>query len=123
MLRDPHVAGREHDRRGGRDVEGAGTIAAGAARIEYRAFGRRDRDRIGAHRLGEADELGGTLTLDAETDEQPGDLRLGRFSPHDGRHRRGRFLGREVFLAPKLFDQGWEHDHISRKLRRMRRLL
>ena len=51
----------------------------------------------------------------------PGDLRRRRLAAHDRGHRRGRFRGREVFLAPKLLDQGWEHDHISRKLRRMRR--
>ena len=78
-------------------------------------------DRIRAHGLREADELGRPLAFHAEADEQPGDLRLRRFALHDGGHRRGRFRGRQVFLVAKLFDEGWEHDHISRKLRRMRR--
>jgi len=76
---------------------------------------------VGAHGLREADELRRPLALDAEPDQQSGDLRLRRFASHDRGHRRRRFRGREVLVVTKLFDESWKHDYISRKLRRMRR--
>ena len=117
VFRDPDAAGRDDKRRDGRDVERVRAVAAGATRIEdVRELPRQAR-RPRAHGTRQPDDLGRTLTLHREADEQTRNLRALRAAFHDLFHRRGRFLDREVLSTLELFEERGEHQ-ISRKLRR-----
>ena len=112
VLRHAQSGSRGHECRGGRDIERAGAIAAGAARVEDIVERPRQLHRIGAHRPRQADDLGRTLALHREADQQRGDLRRRRLAAHDRAHRLGGLIDRQV-LAPHQFFQQRRNDHRS----------
>ena len=117
VLGDLDAAGGDHERRHGRDVERVRAIAAGAAGIEDVGVLPRQPGRPRAHGPREADDLGRTLALHRQRDQEPGNLRRLRAAFHDLVHGRRRLLDGEVLTPLQLLDQRGEH-HISRKLRR-----
>ena len=76
--RQARSGGDEGDR--GRQVDRAGSVAAGAAAVGERIIGPLERRVGGAQRAGGADQLVGGLALDLEGDQQRGDRRLGQAS-------------------------------------------
>jgi hypothetical protein len=118
VLRHAHAAGRDDERRDGRDVERVRAIPAGAARIEHRVMGGRELRGSRPHDAGQADDLGRAFPFHGQGDEQPGDLRRLRLARHDGFHRGRRLLGREVLAPLQFLEQSREH-HISRKFLRI----
>ena len=86
VLRDPGAGRCRDDRRDGRDVERAGAIATGAARVDR---ARRQRDRHGgpSQRAGESRDLLHRLAAHRERGEQARKLGRGRLASHDAAHR------------------------------------
>ena len=124
VLRDAETRARQHqrDRRG--DVEGTGTVAAGAAGVEHVVEPPGERHRVRPHRARQADDFRGALAFHREADEQRRDLRLGRAAFHDLGHRGRGLLAREVLAPHQLLDECGKHRAYPRrstKLRRMRR--
>ncbi len=71
MLGDRHAGRRRHQRRGGRDVEGAAAVAAGAAGVDHAGAVVRDRGRPAAHGGGGAGRSPPTvLALHPQGDQQ-----------------------------------------------------
>ena len=66
--------------------------------------GLRQLHGVGAHRLGEPDDFRRPLAFHRQADQQRADLRRRRLAAHDGAHRLGRLVDREV-LAPHQFFQ------------------
>ena len=98
VLGDPHARARDDQRRQGRDVDGAGAVAAGPARVDdgpTRAV-QRDVDGLGEpqHRAGQSRELGSRLALGPERDGEAGDLGVGRLAGEDRGHGLLGLLGR-----------------------------
>ena len=78
VLGDRHAEGCDHERRGRRDVERPGAVAAGAHDVD-RPDGRLHADHALAHRRGEASELVHGLAAHPEAHQQRREL--GRASP------------------------------------------
>ena len=73
-----------------RDVDGAGAIAAGAARVEDLARPARQRHRVRAHRPRQADDLRPAARPSSQPDQQPRQLRRRGLPRHHELHRRRR---------------------------------
>ena len=104
-----HAARGEHERRERRDVEGVRPVAAGAAGVEARRAGTRQRHRVRPHRAREADDLPRTLPLHRQRDQEAGDLGRGGGALHHLPHRRGGLLRGQI-LAPQQRVERVTHD-------------
>src|SRR6185503_3580048 len=80
VLGDRQARGGGDEGDGGRQVDRAGAVAAGAAAVGERVIGPLERRIGGAQRAGRADQLVGGLALVLEGDQQGGDRRLGEAS-------------------------------------------
>ena len=85
VLGDGHSRRSDHEGGGGRDVEGIGAVAAGAAGVHG---GNADVDAQGvvSHNLGHAGNLVRRLALDAQRREEGPDLGFGGLAGHDFLH-------------------------------------
>ena len=94
VLGDGDAGSGHDDRRERRDVEGAASIAAGAARVEHR---RRRGDGVGELEdgAGEAVELVDGLALGPKGHQESADLDRRHIARHDRPHGRGGLIGRQ----------------------------
>ena len=108
MLGDAHARARDDQGRQGRDVDGAGAVAAGPARVDdgpTRAV-ERNVDGLGEaqHRAGEGRELARRLALGPERNGEAGDLGVGRLAGEDRGHGLLGLLDRQVLSAEEPAD-------------------
>ena len=96
VLGHRNAASRNDDRGHGGDVERAGAVSAGSARVDDRLRWM-DLVRELQHRLGEPDDLVDRLALRAKRHQEPPHLRRCRLALHQRAYRLGRFLGRQRF--------------------------
>jgi hypothetical protein len=87
VLGDRHAARGRDERHRGRDVEGAGVVPAGAARVDERLPVRADRSDPAPHRLGESRDLLRRFALHAQRHRERGDLGGRRAAGQDLFHR------------------------------------
>ena len=89
VLGDPRPGGGGHDGGHGRDVDGAGAVAAGATGVDERHPEVGQVDVLGEveHGPHERRQLGCGLPLGPERDSECGDLRVGGVARQDLRHR------------------------------------
>ena len=109
--------GRSDERGGGRDVERALAVAAGARGVDEVGARRLHGEHVVAHRLRAARDLVGGLALRAQRDEEACDLCLRRLAAHDLVHRLERLRAREVVAVEHPGDRRLDHSLPSRKLR------
>ncbi len=105
VLRDARPRCCRHDRGGGRDVQRAAAVAAGAGRIDEVAPLRVDGDDVLAHCLGATGDLVGGLALCAQRREEGADLRGRRLAAHDLAHHPPRLLAREAVPVDEAGDR------------------
>ena len=86
VLGHRHARRRRHQGGAGGDIEGARSIAAGAASVDG-AIGCVDFDRLGPHHPGGADDLVDGLATDPESHEESAHLRRRRLARHDDLER------------------------------------
>ncbi len=120
MLGDRHATPGDDEGAGGRDVEGAGGVAAGADDIDRAGRGV-DRKRLPAHDAGRAGDLVDGLAAHPERHQQRADLGRRRIAAHDDVERRlglafgqllaGRHLGQE---RPQIAGRCVAHRSILR---------
>ncbi len=97
VLGDLHPCAGSDESRGGRDVEGAERVPAGADHVhEHPLMGALHRDGRPAHPVGQAGDLVGGLPFDAETHEEPGHLGIVQSTAHQLVEDGGRLLPGEV---------------------------
>ena len=100
VLGDPDARAGDDERRGGRDVEGLGAVAAGAAGVEHLADRRRHRHGPRPHRAREPDHLAGPFALERQRHQQTSDMRRLGLAVHDQPHRLSGFVARQVVEPP-----------------------
>ncbi len=88
MLRDRGARSRGDDRRCGRDVEGAGAVAAGPAGVDERLPDRGNGRRPGPHDARGSRDFLGRLAFRGEGCEERGDHGRGDVPVHDPREQR-----------------------------------
>ena len=84
VLGDRHARRRRDQRGAGRNVEGAGAVAAGAAGIEHVAIAKIQRTRACEHRAHRACKLVGLGALDFQRDEERADDGVEQLTPLRG---------------------------------------
>ena len=87
----------ESDRR--RDIEGARTVAAGAARVYEGAFPPFDRGGLLAHHLGESGYLVHRFALAAQGDQKPSNLCIGGVATQDLIHHGPRGIAIKILVG------------------------
>ena len=114
VLRHPNAARGDHDRGARGNVEGAGSIAPGSARVEQVVVPLRHLHRMRPHRARESHDFRRTLAFHRQADQQAGDVRRRRAALHDLAHGGCRFVRGQILMPSELVDQRWEHrDPIS----------
>ena len=83
MLGHRHAAAGDDEGGGGRDVERALGVAAGAAGVDG-TLGRRDGGHVRAHGPRSPGDLLDRLTANAQRHQERADLGLGRLAAHQG---------------------------------------
>ena len=113
MLGHAHARPGHHERRSGRDVEGAFGVAAGAAGVHQHSLRRAGRIedglRVVAHGGGKADQFLHGLALCAECSEQGDDLRVAHTAGEQLLHGRIGFRAAEVFSGFDFFGRFSDH--------------
>ena len=109
MLRDAGTGRCGDDRRRGRDVDRARTVAACAGRVDEVVPLWPDGKDVGSHRLGAAGDLVGGLAVEPHGDQEAPDLRLRRFAAHDLIHHLARLRTREVAAFEQLGEGSANH--------------
>src|SRR5581483_635340 len=117
MLGHRSACGRGDDRGGGRDVEGASPVAAGADHVDDVVPPRVHGEDVLAHRLGAAGDLLRRLALRAQGDQEAADLRWRRLAAHDLAHRRACLRPAQRAALDQLGDALLDHGAPTRKLR------
>ena len=95
VLGDGHAARRDHDRRGGREVQRVRAVAARAASVDDAREAVVDRRHPGAHRLGGGDDHLRGLAPHAERDGEGADLHRRPQPVKDGVEGRADLRGRQ----------------------------
>ncbi len=117
---DAHARARNDERCGGRNVERARSVAAGAAGVDERLI--RDAQMTGENRRSvaphgrrEADQFVDRLALHAQAGEERGNLRIGGEPGEDILHR-GLGLGAgKVFIRDDFFERFVDHRSSGRE--------
>ena len=118
MLGHACARGGRHERGGGRDVDRARPVAAGAGGVDEVVARRSHREDVLPHRLRAAGDLVGGLALQSQRHEETADLGGGRLTAHDLVHDRARLVAREVVTVEELRESLLNvHAARSRKLR------
>ena len=107
VLGDRHAGARDDEGRAGRDVEGAGGIAAGADHVD-RVRRRRHAQHLGAHGGDRAGDLVDGLAAHAQRHQQAAHLRGRRFARHHAVEGGGRLLARQRGAGRDLGDERLE---------------
>ena len=112
-----HLDAARRDDHGGqrRDVERMRPVAAGAASVEARRAGARQRHGVRPHRAREADDLRRTLALHRQPDQQARDLRGGGVARHHPLHGRGGLLLAQVLAPQERVEHVTHGVHPSRR--------
>src|SRR5262249_12259873 len=110
MLGDRLTERGDHQAGGGRDVEGAGGVAAGAAGIHGgNVRGQGDVKGLLAHHAGQPGHLVYRLAAQAQGSEERAELRGGRYAGHDLFHRRGGITFAEGAASHQLGNRFADH--------------
>ena len=104
MLCDSQARARGHERRGGRDVEGAGAVAAGTAGID-RLDRERQRCGMRPHRIDKAGHLLHGLSLRTEGDHNTRDLHGSCLTGHDLVHHFARLGPIQGLATEQVLDR------------------
>ena len=104
VLRHRHAAARDDQGRAGRDVVGAGGVAAGADHVD-RVRRRLDAQHLRAHRGDGAGDLVDRLAAHAQRHQEAAHLRRGGFARHHEVERGGGLLAGQYRAGRDLSDE------------------
>ncbi len=119
VLGDGNAGGCGDNRRGGRDVEGFGAVAAPGADDVDDILGGVDGDHLFAQDRDGGGDLADRLALDAEAHQEGADLAGRGFALHDGGHDAAHFLAGQILARGDLGEGGLD-VHQAAFLRRNR---
>jgi hypothetical protein len=108
VLGDRQAAGGRHERRRCRDVDQAGTVAAGAATVGEQIIGPLERQRGGEQAARGADHLVGRFALHTQGNQHAGDFGGLELAEHQALEQMLGLVGRQV-IAVEEARQGIGH--------------
>jgi hypothetical protein len=110
VLGDRDAGAGGDQRRRGREVEAAGAVAARTGRVEHGLEGERQRHGARLQRGRRADQLLDRLALDAQPDQEAGDLRFGTLLVDQEPDRLRHLLAGQILAVGDFFQQLDQHQ-------------